>query len=67
VRALDRVLQWGYWVIPHFHTTYDRWIYWDKFGRPEVTPTRGAQFDTWWIDAEKARTLDARKAKVLTQ
>lgn len=67
VRALDRVLQWGHWVIPHFHTTYDRWIYWDKFGRPEVTPTRGAQFDTWWIDPEKARTLDARKAKVLTQ
>ncbi len=67
VRALDRVLQWGHWVIPHFHTTYDRWIYWDKFGRPEVTPTRGAQLDTWWIDAEKARTLDARKAKVLTQ
>jgi microcin C transport system substrate-binding protein len=67
VRALDRVLQWGHWVIPHFHATYDRWIYWDKFGRPEVTPLRGAQFDAWWIDAGKVASLADRKASVLTQ
>jgi hypothetical protein len=36
--------------------------YWDKFARPETNAKRGIQFDTWWIDAEKAATLPQRKA-----
>ncbi len=44
-RALDRVLQWNHFLIPHFHAGYDRIAYWDKFGQPEITPTRGTQFD----------------------
>ena len=58
VRALDRVLQWGHWVIPQWHIPYDRLVYWDRFGRPEVTPTQGVQFDTWWIDARKVEALE---------
>lgn len=61
-RALDRVLQWGHWVVPNFHTNVDRVAYWDKFARPEVTPKQGVQFDTWWLDAGKAATLAQRKA-----
>lgn len=61
-RALDRVLQWGHWVVPNFHTNEDRIAYWDKFGRPEVTPKQGVQIDTWWIDQGKAATLAQRKA-----
>ena len=61
-RALDRVLQWGHWVVPHFHTNVDRLAYWDKFGRPEVTPKQGVQFDAWWVDPQKAATLAQRKA-----
>ncbi|MCK6450421.1 MAG: extracellular solute-binding protein [Alphaproteobacteria bacterium] len=61
-RALDRVLQWGFWVIPNFHTNVDRLAYWDKFGRPEVTPKQGAQFDAWWVDPKKDATLAQRKA-----
>lgn len=53
-RALDRVLQWGFYVIPHFHQDYDRIAYWAIFGRPQVTPVQGAQFDAWWVDAAKA-------------
>ena len=60
VRALDRVLQWGHWVIPQWHIPYDRLVYWDRFGRPEVTPTQGVQFHTWWVDARKAATLAKR-------
>ena len=56
-RALDRVLQWGFYLIPHFHAPYDRVAYWDMFGRPKVTPIRGNQFDAWWIDAEKQKAL----------
>jgi len=57
VRALDRVLQWRYYLIPQWHIPYDRIAYWDKFGRPPVTPTQGVQFDTWWIDPAKAAAL----------
>ena len=62
VRALDRVLQWGHWVIPQWHIPYDRLVYWDRFGRPETTPTQGIQFDAWWIDAGKAAALDAKRS-----
>jgi microcin C transport system substrate-binding protein len=50
VRALDRVLQWSHFVIPQYHIPYDRIAYWKKFGRPEITPSQGVQFDTWWIE-----------------
>ncbi len=61
-RALDRVLQWGFYVIPHWHLNYDRIVYWNKFGRPQITPLRGAQFGTWWVDREKEQVL-RRKVK----
>ena len=61
VRALDRVLQWGHWVIPQWHIPYDRLVYWDRLGRPEVTPTQGVQFDAWWIDPGKVEALEARR------
>ena len=51
--ALDRVLLWNHYVIPHWHIGYDRVAYWDKFGRPDVTPTQGYQFFAWWIDPRK--------------
>lgn len=57
VRALDRVLQWGHWVIPHWHIPYDRVAYWDKFGRPSVVPVQGVQIDTWWVDPEKEKKV----------
>ncbi|MGJ3260098.1 MAG: extracellular solute-binding protein [Rhodospirillales bacterium] len=61
-RALDRVLQWNHLVIPHFHAGYDRIAYWDKFGQPKVTPTRGTQFLSWWVVPEKAAAIaEARK------
>ena len=60
-RALDRVLQWGHYVVPHWHIAYDRLVFWNKFGRPEVTPMQGAQFGTWWVDAAKSATVEAAK------
>lgn len=62
-RALDRVLQWGQWVIPQWHIADDRVAYWDKFGRPGVVPDQGVQIDTWWIDPEKAKSLEARQPR----
>ncbi len=34
--ALDRVLQYGYYLIPHYHIAAFRVAHWDKFRRPTV-------------------------------
>jgi microcin C transport system substrate-binding protein len=57
-RALDRVLQWGHWLVPHWHNKYDNIAYWNKFGYPDVVPIRGIQFGAWWIDAAKEKALN---------
>ena len=59
-RALDRVLSWGHYVIPHFHIRSFRVAYWDKFERPAVSPRFDLGFDTWWVDAAKAAALRQR-------
>lgn len=49
VRALDRVLLHGHYVVPHWHLTKDRVAYWNKLQRPEATPKNGIDIDNWWI------------------
>ncbi|HTN32579.1 MAG TPA: extracellular solute-binding protein, partial [Marinobacter sp.] len=49
VRALDRVLLHGYYVIPHWHLASDRVAYWKKLKRPETTPKNGIDLNNWWI------------------
>ena len=60
VHALDRVLQWNHYVIPHFHLTYDRVAYWDLFAFPKVTPAQGMQFDAWWVVPTKLQALESQ-------
>ena len=62
-RALDRVLQWNHFVIPQWHIASDRIIYWNRFGRPATIPSRGVQFDTWWVDPEKADALAKQRRR----
>jgi len=69
--ALDRVLLWGHYVIPHWHIQSFRLIYWDKFGRPENMPPYGLAFPTiWWVDQQKdqavAQSADAVVAEAGT-
>lgn len=59
-RALDRVLLWGHYVVPHWHVQQDRVVFWDKFGRPEITPKDGVDLLNWWIDPAKQRALATR-------
>jgi len=61
-RALDRVLQWGHYVIPQWHIPYDRVAYWNIFDRPKITPDSGNQLMTWWVDADKAAVLAKERA-----
>jgi len=61
VRALDRVLQWGFYVIPNWHISSQRLLYWNKFGMPPPTELRGAILPaTWWVDPEKEKALAAK-------
>jgi microcin C transport system substrate-binding protein len=49
-RALDRVLLWGYYVIPQWHIDTWRVAHWDKFGKPETqAPYTLGAMDTWWV------------------
>lgn len=48
VRALDRVLLSGFYVIPLFHMKA-RWIArWRNIQRPDATPLFGPTPETWW-------------------
>ena len=62
--ALDRVLLWGHYVIPHWHITYDRVAYWNKFSRPQVDPKYGIDLYAWWIDPVKLAALSRRAPEV---
>jgi microcin C transport system substrate-binding protein len=56
-RALDRVLQWGFYYIPQFNAPFDRVAYWNKYAHPQVMPKYGLTFSTWWYDPDKDSTL----------
>jgi microcin C transport system substrate-binding protein len=53
VRALDRVLLWGHYVVPHFVDDGYRVAYRNKFERPEILPEEGPDFMAWWVDPSK--------------
>ncbi|MDX1597528.1 MAG: extracellular solute-binding protein [Marinobacter sp.] len=50
VRALDRVLLHGHYVIPQWYLPRDRIAYWNYLERPETTPKNGIDVDNWWFN-----------------
>jgi microcin C transport system substrate-binding protein len=62
-RALDRVLLWGHYVIPHWHTKVTRIAHWNKFARPPVVPKYGLDLDAWWVDPVKLASLQRRESE----
>ena len=62
VRALDRVLLWEYYVVPHWYVPSTRLVYWDKFGKPAGSPMKGVQLMSWWIDGKKDAALRKKRA-----
>lgn len=57
VRALDRVLLSGDYVVPLFHLPRQWVAHWRSLKRPDKTPLYGYQIDAWWIDpSAKAET-----------
>ncbi|MDR5865853.1 extracellular solute-binding protein [Halomonas koreensis] len=60
-RALDRVLRWGFYVIPQWHLDSTRIALWDKFGWREPFPEYNLDLDAWWIEPERAEAIEARQ------
>ena len=60
-RALDRVLLWNHYVIPQWHISAYRTLYWDIFDKPSVRPKYSLGTHTWWVDTDKANTINQRK------
>lgn len=61
-QALDRVLLWNHYVVPQWHTPFDRLAIWDRYGQPEKLPSRDASFLRvwWWDDAAAQKLAKAR-------
>lgn len=57
VKALDRVLLWEYYVVPHWYIPSVRLVYWDKFGMLDKPVMKGVQMMTWWVNPEKEKAL----------
>ena len=53
VRAYDRVLLSGFYVVPLYHQP-DQWIaHWANIKQSGFTPIYGEQFPTWWDDGSR--------------
>jgi microcin C transport system substrate-binding protein len=58
MRALDRVLRSGFYMVPHWFLPAHRIAMWDVYARPSVpAPYDGAIETTWWVDTEKAQRI----------
>ena len=57
VHALDRVLLWGHYVIPLYHSNTDRIAYWNFLEYPEKIPLYGIVIESWWANLEKVSQL----------
>lgn len=60
-RALDRVMLWGWYLVPNWDQPTFHIALWDRFGRPDKPLREGFNFDTWWVDAAKSAALDTAR------
>jgi peptide/nickel transport system substrate-binding protein len=60
VRALDRVLMSGSYVVPLFHAPAQWVAYWRQLQHPAVTPLYGFQIDSWWLGEDGKPHAEAR-------
>jgi microcin C transport system substrate-binding protein len=60
--ALDRVLLWGWYMVPQWHLQKVRLAYWNRFGHPAEPVRTGVEFNSWWVDKALAAATDAARA-----
>ena len=63
-KALDRALLWNHYVIPQWHISSYRTLYWDIFDKPKIRPKYSLGTGTWWINTDKAGTIIERKKSI---
>tara|TARA_B100001109_G_scaffold192563_1_gene159131 strand:+ start:69 stop:1898 length:1830 start_codon:yes stop_codon:yes gene_type:complete len=61
-KALDRVLLWNYYVIPQWHISSYRVLYWDIFDQPKQKPKYSLGFDTWWVNQNKFNEISSQRS-----
>ena len=63
-KALDRALLWNHYVIPQWHISAYRVLYWDFFDKPKIRPKYSLGTNTWWINNNKADKINERKKSI---
>jgi microcin C transport system substrate-binding protein len=63
VHALDRVLQYGYYLIPQYHLGASWVAYWTKFGHPQTAPKYDIGLETWWVDTSAEKTIEQKQGE----
>ena len=67
IHALDRVLLFGYYVVPNWYSDFYRVAYWNKFGMPPTQPKYASMpssvISTWWIDPAKEQNLSPQQER----
>lgn len=53
-KSLDRVLLWGFYVLPHFNLPAFRIAYWHTIAMPSQTPPYGIDPYLWWSKGAKS-------------
>ncbi|WBA79409.1 extracellular solute-binding protein [Endozoicomonas sp. GU-1] len=61
VKALDRVLLWGEYLIPQWYYPYDRIAHSSRLIRPESEPLYSTNIYTWWIDSQPDATTHSSR------
>jgi len=61
-RALDRVLLWNWYAVPHWNLQAAWVAHWDRFGHPPKPVRVGLALDAWWFDAARAAVVDAARS-----
>jgi microcin C transport system substrate-binding protein len=59
--ALDRVLLWGWYMVPQWYLREVHVAYWNRFGHPDKPVRTGVDFAAWWVDPALAKTTDAAR------
>jgi microcin C transport system substrate-binding protein len=60
-RALDRVLLWGWYLVPHWHLQSYWAAWWNRFGFVDVPIRAGVDINAWWVDHDLATKTDAAR------
>lgn len=61
IRALDRVLLFGNYIVPQWNLPAIWVASWDRFGKPGIPIRNGLDISTWWIDPARAAATDAAR------